>query len=159
VSPLRWILTVGIGLWVAGALQQALAPALAIGGAEPGFLLILLATTGLFTHRAGGAFIGFLVGVVHGALSGANLASYALSRTVTGFFVGWFAGFEWEANVLVAFVSGLIATLLSQLILMFVAPPPNLGAFLLATIGAAVYNGVLAMPVFAILRRILAPSR
>jgi hypothetical protein len=49
-------------------------------------------------------------------------------------------------------------TIVAQLILMFFAPPPGIASFLGATIGSAMVNGVLAVPVHALLRRILGPQ-
>ncbi len=146
-----------IVLWVAGGGQRSVAPYVAIGGVVPDFLLIATGCLALFGSRRSGSVIGFFAGVLEGALAGANLAAYAVSRTIGGFVAGWFTSLEFEANAGVAFFIVLATSVLAQLLLVFVAPPGQLVPFLLATIGSAVYNGVLAMPLYALLRRVLDP--
>ena len=151
------VLVAGICLWAAGGCQRSAAPYLAIGGVSPDFLLIVVGCVSLFGSRRSGTFIGFVAGVLQGALAGANLAAYAVSRTVAGFVAGWFTSLEFEAGAIVASFVVVATTLLAQLLLMFIAPPGQLAPFLLATIGSAVYNGVLAMPLYALLRRVFDP--
>ncbi|MEZ0326202.1 MAG: LytS/YhcK type 5TM receptor domain-containing protein [Fimbriimonas sp.] len=146
-------------LWMAGGCQQTLAPKIAIFDAVPDFLIVSVACLGLLSARYASSLVGFLAGVIHGCLAGANLAAYAISRTFTGFLTGWFNSFELEANVLVAFATTFVATLVAQLLLMFIAPPQEIGAFLLATIATAIYNGVIAVPVYALLKRIVDPPQ
>lgn len=146
-----------ICLWLAAGLQQSVAPRMTLAGVSPDFLLVTLVCISLFGDRRTGAVKGFFAGVLHGAAAGANLGAYAVSRTVTGFLVGWFPMLEFEASIAVAFVIASGATLFAQILFMFGAPPARIVPFLLATIGGAVYNGVLAMPLFALLKRILDP--
>jgi len=157
VRPLRFFFVTLVCLWVAGGCQLTVGPRIAIVGAVPDFLMISAACLGLFATPRGGALAGFLAGVLHGALAGANLGSYAVSRAVAGFLAGTMNTFEFESSPVVAFFVTGVTTIVAQLLLMFVAPPPSLISFLLATIGSAVYNGVLAMPLYALLRRILDP--
>jgi rod shape-determining protein MreD len=142
-------------LWLAGGFQTAIAPRLAIGTVMPDFLLVALGSLALLGTRRSGAVTGFAAGVLQGAIAGANMAQYVLSRTIAGFFTGWLTAWEFEATIVVAFFSVAFATLTSQLLLLFMAPPPRILGFLLATIGSAIYNGVLAMPLFALLKRIM----
>ncbi len=146
-------------LWMAGGCQQTLAPKIAIFNAVPDFLIVSIACLSLLSARYAGSLVGFFAGIIHGALAGANLAAYAISRTMTGFLVGWFNSFELEANALVALITTVVATIIAQLLLMFIAPPQGLAPFLLATIGTAIYNGVIAVPVYALLKRIVDPPQ
>lgn len=144
-------------LWMSGGCQRSVAPYVSIGGVAPDFLLIAIGCLALFGTRRSGAIVGFAAGVIEGALAGANLAAYAVSRTIAGFVSGWFSSLEFEASAVVASFVVFAITLFAQLLLMFVAPPGQIMSFLLATIGSAVYNGVLAMPLYALLRRVLDP--
>jgi len=146
-----------ICLWMAGGCQQSLAPRMAFAGLSPDFLLISLGCLGLCGSRKSGAVTGFFAGVIQGALAGANMAQYVVSRTLSGFLLGWLNTLEFDANAVVAFFAVFATTILSQLLLMFLAPPPRIIAFLLATIGSAVYNGVLAMPLFMLLKKVVDP--
>jgi hypothetical protein len=57
-------------------------------------------------------------------------------------------------------VTAFAVTILAQLMLMFVAPPAQLMPFLRDTIGTAIFDGVIAMPFYLLLKRLLgAPSR
>jgi rod shape-determining protein MreD len=146
-------------LWMAGGCQETIAPKLAILDAVPDFLLVTVACLGLLSARYASTLVGFFAGLIHGALAGANLTAYAISRTVSGFLVGWFNSFELEANVLVAFATTFVTTLVSQIIFMFITGPSAVMAYLLATIATAIYNGVIAVPIYFLLQRVIAPPQ
>ncbi len=146
-------------LWVAAGCQQGLAQPLSIFGATPDFLLIAMATMGLFCSRQTSTVIGFFAGLLQGAIAGASLGSYVVTRTVSGFLVGWFNAMEMDANIVLAFIVVATTTLVAQFMLLFLTAPPGIGRFVLATIESAVYNGVLAMPFYALLQKILDPPR
>lgn len=154
---MKGILVGALVLWLAAGAQESVSAHLSIGSVMPDFLLVGLGCVALFGSRRAGAFAGFFAGLFHGAIAGANLGAYAASRTITGFLVGSFTVLEFEANAGVAFVSVAVSTLIGQILFMFAAPPPQIIPFLLATIGAAMYNGVLAIPLFALLKRVLDP--
>ena len=102
--------------------------------------------------------VGFSCGVIQGALIGANLTWYGLTRLIAGWLVSLFKTMELESSVWVAAFVTMVVSFLSQLLLLFVAPSAALGVALLATIGTALVNGVLAAPVFALLKRVLDPG-
>lgn len=145
-------------LWLAGGCQESVANRLTLGGITPDLLLVTLGVLAVMGTRQTGAITGFFAGMIQGAMSGANMAQYVVSRTIIGFFIGWFNSLDFEANTVVAFFAVVLTTCGSQFLLMFLAPPSRIFAFLIATIGVAVYNGVLAMPLFALLKRITDPS-
>lgn len=151
------ILAVAAALWFAGGLQQVVAPRISLFGASPDFLLIALAAGSLFLNRSQGSWLGFACGLIHGALAGANVTHYVISRTTGGFFAGWSRTTTLEPNVALAFGTAFFLTLFSQVLFMFLAPPKELGPYLGATIIAAVYNGVLVLPVYLLLKRTLRP--
>jgi rod shape-determining protein MreD len=142
-------------LWLAGGFQASLAPRLAIAQVAPDFVLIVLGSVSILSSRRAGTVSGFFGGLIEGGLAGANLTQYVISRSLAGFLTGWLTAWEFEATVIVAFFAVVACTLEAQLLLLFLAPPTRIFAFLLATIGSAIYNGVLAMPLFALLKRIV----
>ncbi|MEZ5163854.1 MAG: hypothetical protein R2688_08925 [Fimbriimonadaceae bacterium] len=91
-----------------------------------------------------------------GGISGATLTHYILSRTVVGYALGMTS--QMEPGIRAA--AGLVAagTLVGQLILMFLAPPSGIGVFLKVTILEALLNGAIAIPIFALLRRVVRPK-
>lgn len=155
----RWgaLLAILIGIWVAGSLQQVLAPRLAIAGAMPDFLIVLLAASSLFMPRASSAAVGFACGLVQGALAGANLMHYVISRSIAAFLTSWPQNQRLEPNAMLAFGTAFFLTLVSQILFMFLAPPRQLMPYLGATIVSAAYNGVLVLPVYFPLRRLVKP--
>lgn len=147
------------GLWLAGGLQQVVAARLSIAGAHPDFLLVLLAAGSLFMNRSRAAVLGFFCGLIQGSLAGANLTHYVLSRTIGGFMASWFQNARLEPNLAVAFGTGFFTTLAAQILLMFLAPPRDLVPYLGATIGSAVYNGILVLPVYLFLKSAIGRPR
>ena len=157
-GPKGWSIAILL-LWVAGGLQQAVAFQVSVGGAGPDFLLVAIVSLSLFSLRRNGAGVGFIGGVLHGAIAGGHMAAYAITRTLVGFCVGWFTGMEFEGNTAVACIVTATATLVSQLTFLLMNPHGAILSALLATIGSAVYNGVLAIPLYALLKKVLDSPR
>jgi rod shape-determining protein MreD len=153
-----WVIAIVL-LWFAGAAQSAVAFQISAGGISPDFPLIVVVTVGLFTDRRSGSILGFLAGVIHGAIAGGHMAAYTITRTVIGFLAGWFNGLEFEGNIAVAFIVTAAATLCTQFTFLLLAPRGAILPFLLATIGSAMYNGVLAIPLYALLKKVLDSPR
>lgn len=124
----------------------------------PDFFLIATCCLGLFYPRTGSMAIGFSCGVIQGAFVGANLTWYALTRLIAGWLVSLFKTMDVEHSPWVAAFVTMVVSFLCQLVLLFVAPSAAIGVALLATIGTALVNGVLAAPVFALLKRVLDPG-
>lgn len=144
-------------LWMAGGCQQSVAPHIRILGASPDFLLISLSCLCLMGNRKAGVTLGFAAGLLQGALAGANLTAYVITRTLSGFLIGWFNDLEMEANPVLAFFVTSAVTVFAQLLLLFGAPRGSVFGFLGGTLIGAVTNGVLAIPVYVVLKRILDP--
>jgi len=149
-----WFVAI-VGPYIAAAFQQGLAPRFTFVGIVPDFLLVFVAVFALFSSRPAATANGFFAGLLEGALAGVNLTHYVLSRTLAGFFGGAASAFNFQPNMGVAALMAAALTAISQVLLFFLAPPSGIGRFLGDTIGAAMYNGVLAIPVYALLRRIL----
>jgi len=154
----RGVLVAAVCLYLAGALQP-LAPRFGFWGMRPDFLLAALGPLSLLATRRGGLLLGFAAGVLGGALPGANMAHYVISRTVGGAFGAWVRSLGFEDGPAVSAATAFALTIVAQLVLMFLAPPARIGAFLGATIGSAVLNGLLAIPLFALLTRIVDPVK
>lgn len=146
-----------VALWLGAVLQQSLGR-YGILNARPDYILVMLSCICLYSSRSGGALAGFAAGLLSGAITGANLTQYIFSRTVTGFVDAWARNLGLDPNAVTAALNSFFMTVVAQLILMFFAPPPGIASFLGATIGSAMVNGVLAVPVNALLRRILGPQ-
>ena len=152
-GPKLWFFAF-ILLWLAGGCQQSVANQFAIAGAAPDYLLVVIVTLSLVVNRRAGGVIGFLGGVIQGAIAGGHMATYAITRTILGFLIGWLTGLEFEGNIAVAFVVTAGATCIAQVSFLLMSPRGAILPFLLATIGSAMYNGVLAMPLYALLKKV-----
>lgn len=147
-----------VALWLAAVLQTGLVPYLTVFGSSPDLVLITVVVLSLYTGRAEAAIIGFVGGYLQGSLPAARLAHYITSRAITGFAIAWTRRLEYERRPLTAVIAVVLGTLLGQLLWMFLAAPKGIGAFIADTIRTAAYNGVLAVPVYALLNRILNPN-
>jgi rod shape-determining protein MreD len=145
-------------MWVA-ACFQAISPKLSVVGARPDFLLVAMVVLSLHSRRIGGAFLGFAAGFITGALASASLGYYAVSRTLAGFLTAWSRDLEFEQSPWLVFITAFLATAFALTIRVFLPPARSIYPFATATILTATYNGVLAMPLYALLNRLLAPVR
>lgn len=155
-----WRLSVAaVLLWLSTVLQVGLSPHWVIWGCQPDFLLVSLACLCFYTSRSGGAAIGFVSGLLYGAMVNLNLAALIASRSVAGFLTGWFNALEMKPNAPVAAVTAFGVTMVARLTLVLLAPPTSLWPFLKATIGSSVYNGVLAIPMYLLVYRLMGTTR
>ncbi len=149
---------VAVVLWLAALLQFGLARYLAIFGATPDFLMTATIAISLCLPRAPGAATGFAAGVIQGALVGASMAHYVMSRAIAGFVAAWSRGLRFELTPPAVGITAAAVTVFSSLMFLFTAAPRGIVGYMGDTIGSAMYNGVLAMPLYALLRRVLHPT-
>ncbi|MBS1718747.1 MAG: hypothetical protein JSS72_13545 [Armatimonadetes bacterium] len=147
-------LIVALAVVLFGCFQMGLPSRLSVFSLTPNYLLVLLAIVAIFSDRKGGAIVGFFCGAIEGSLVGINLTHYIASRVITGFILGWMNDLKLQRSVLLAVLTTVGGTLAAQVILMFIAPPPEIIPFLGATIKTAMYNGVIAIPVYVLARPI-----
>lgn len=148
-------LTLVFGGVLAAIMQQSVAPRIG----SPDFLLVFLTVSSMFQTRLGGALTGGYLGLLQGALATANMTHYVASRAITGFGLGWSNQFRLRPTAVLAAVIAVVGTLIAQTIWMFIAGPSGIGAFVGDTIRTAMYNGVLAMPVYVILKKVLGSTQ
>ena len=144
-------------LWLAGAPCKSPSPrAWPSRAPPPDFPLVALAALALLGERKAGTVAGFLAGLIRGVLAGTNLAAYAISRTLLGFALGWvrYAGLipnaprrgplrRWSGRCC------------AQGLLMFAVHRGPVLPFLAGTLFSAMIDGALAMPLYALLRRLI----
>lgn len=150
-------LWVVLALWIGAILERSLSPSITIFGARPDFLLLVSIVASLGLSRSGAAMTGFAAGVIQGALIGANLTHYVFSRATTAFVSAWSRQLRFEMGPLAVAVTTALLTIFGRLLFMVTAGPKGIAGFLGDTMGTAIYNGVLAIPVYALLRRVLNP--
>lgn len=154
----RWSIF-AVLLFLAGVAQQSLAYRIAIFHTAPDFFLVLLSVGSILCSQTESIVLGFLAGFLLGSLEGANLGHLVATRTLTGFGLSFVPIPEFRSGLLFAGLAAIGATLVAQLLLLLLAPPTGIAGFLADTIRMAMYNGVLAIPVYALLSRILPQTK
>lgn len=151
-------LTSAVLLAFAAALQGS-ASRLAVFGAMADYPLVVGCTLALFGRPAGGAMLGFAAGFLHGCMAGANLGYLASSRTLAGYAAAASRSLEVRLSPLVAASTVFACTFGAEVLALLLPPAKPLLRSLGDTIGTATYNGVLAIPLYALLSRFFRPSR
>lgn len=141
-------------LWAGLILDSGIAEFIQVLGARPEFVMIVLFSHSLLWRPMGASIGGFAAGLLQGALIGANLTHYVLSRAVGAFALSGSRSLGYELSVVLVGLVCALATVGTRLLFMFLAPPPSIPAYLGATIGSGLYNGLIAIPLFALLRRL-----
>lgn len=152
-------LVVLVGSLIMAILQQSAAPWMAIFGVKPIFGLMFAVCCSLLIRPGAGAAVGSLCGLLEGCIPGANLTHYVVSRTVSCFLASLSRSIEVEFGVIICAIVVVITTFGAEMVFMFLAPPPDITRFVQDTIGSAMYNGVLAIPTYALLRKIAKPKK
>jgi rod shape-determining protein MreD len=143
------------GLWLAGILQAGASPHMSLVGVAPDFLLIFGLGISLHTSRPGAAGVGFFAGLIYGGLAGANITHYIISRCVACFATSWSRRLRLELNYPTVAATIFTGTVIARIFFMFTAAPQDVGGFLRDTIAEATYNGVLALPLYALVKRVM----
>lgn len=146
-----------VAVWLAVMWHSSVTGQKLFLGQKPDLVLIAVCLVGIRSRPALGAGYGFLAGALQGGAAGADLTALAATRTLLGFGSSWVARSGLQFSPLVVGVVVAIGTLLAQGLFLIVAPPSDIGAFLGATLGTAIYNGVLASLLDAVLKRTLDP--
>lgn len=158
MSRARPVILLVLVFWIAAALQQAAAPHMTIAGASPDILLVVALSSAVFFEPVIGAVLGFVAGMLHGGVTGADTASLTVSRTLVSYAAGYVSRLELDVRPWYVALVVFGGTVVSHLLMMIPAPPPEVWPYLRDTIVSAMYNGVLAIPLYAFMRRTLRPK-
>lgn len=146
---LRWLL-ITIGIYFAAVLDASVSERIAILGAAPSFLFILIGQFCIPMNRNKGMLFGFLIGAIQGALAGADIQHFIAGGVVGGLLAASCKDISIEYSLVSVIVVTIITSFLARLIHVLLAPPPHVSIALLDTLIGAMYNGVLAVPVYAL---------
>ena len=153
--PTRQMLLVAAVIWIAAILQGRVAHAVSIRGAQPDFPLVVLSGSAILVGSVRGSVLGFWTGLLAAVASPAAYGSLFASRIVAGAFAGNLGSSLVRANLLVPPLVTLAANLLAEAVCTLIAPSlalhhPRL--WLRETGSGILYNTVLALPVYLLLR-------
>lgn len=155
MSTTRKVISVVLLYWITMALSHTLSAKISIGLVEPDFLLIVATVLAILHEPRAGALFGFISGAIDGGLIGADMASLVVTRTIAGYLAGHIGNLDFEIKPIYAALVVAGATIVCHTLFALPAPPPQVGVYVRDTIFAALYNGVLALPLYALVRRSL----
>lgn len=145
---MRQALAPAIWLVAAASAQIALSERIGLGFARPDFLLLCSIFLSLRREINGAAAVGFFAGFLHGAVLNASLGMLVASRTLTAVIASkLFSALIDPGPFTAALVVG-ACSLFAGILALFLGSPQNILGHLAATIGTAIYNAVLAVPVY-----------
>lgn len=150
------IVTAILLMLLAVLFDTTLTPRFELLGGGIDAIVIVVVSFGLLSRPAAGALLGFFAGFLYGGIAGVSLAHYIFSLSIVGYLAG--VASSWEPTPRTGMLFVAIGTVVFRLILMFTSPQSEIGSLIQATIMSALYNGVLAWPVYALLRRMLRPT-
>ena len=135
--------------WISGGLNEGLAKDISLLGAQPDFLLVATIVISMLSDMRGAAIAGFTGGFFQGAITGANMWQYVVTRLLVGWIGGSLIELRFQRNPMIAATACLIATIISGLVFLFLTSQPNIVGSLRDTLISAMYNAVLAALVYA----------
>ncbi len=154
MKPFVW----GLFLVATLVIQTTVLPLIAVAGARPDLLLLVVVSAGLLLGREHGVGMGFFAGLLQDLASGNIFGVSALSKTATGYVAGLVERKVFKENVLLPLLAVIIATIFNSAIMLvmlaflgFAVDIPTAVANTLFVLG---YNAVLAIPVHRIVYRV-----
>jgi rod shape-determining protein MreD len=156
----RLSLGLALALFLAAVAQATFANALTIRGAQPDFLLAVALLGALFCSGGGGASTGFFAGLLHASLASppaAGFGSLIVSRTLVCFLVGWLEERIFRDSPLLAVAVVPAGTILAELLFFLFSPQPHVGHWVRVLWQTALYNTVLTLPLYYLVRFFVGP--
>jgi len=141
-----------ISLVVAAGIQGNLPPSFLVFGVKPDLILVVLIAYSLAADAVVGAALGFVAGLIHGSVVGMGLGSFIATRTITGFLGGLVTTRLFGENPMVPVLSAAWLTLVCEALFFLVNPRVGLLLFLRLVAVECVYNAVLTLLLFWVLR-------
>ncbi|MCH7945449.1 MAG: hypothetical protein IIC73_05460 [Armatimonadetes bacterium] len=141
--------------WLAAVLEHSVTQRFLAEGGRPDLLLALALSVSVMFQPRYAALLGFLAGLLQGGMASADLAHFTIAYTMVGFAAGWVSKLKLDVRPWFVALVVLGGTLVAGLLMMIPAPPPEFWPRLRDTILSAMYNGVLAIPIYVLIRRSL----
>jgi rod shape-determining protein MreD len=138
---------------LAGALQSQVSDRIAIFGSRPDFLMAAIMAMALVIDPALGAVVGFAAGLVHASIVGLSFGGFIVSRTLLGFAVGSLRSWVFQENLIILSATALLGTLACESIYFLIEPARSGSAALAQLPMESVYNAVLAVVCYRLVRR------
>ncbi len=154
---MSWIAYPVSGLMVALAVaaQNTWAGWLLLMGRAPDLPLATVVAVGLSGGPVVGCFAGLVAGLLVASSQSAMFGSFLFTYMAVGILVGLMRGSVFADRVLAAMIIVAVAVPVTDLVRMILAPPEVAHPWLLASILAGPYTGVVAAPIYTVTRAII----
>lgn len=139
---------------IAAALQGNLTQLIAIKGVQPDLLLVCVVAIGVQSHFEQAAIWGFLVGWLSGSLVGVSLGSFIITRTALAMLLASLEARIFRGNPALWAGCAFVGTLLCETFFYLLSPHASTMRWLYTTLGTAVYNTVLVLPIGWLVNRL-----
>lgn len=139
-------------LILAGALQSNIPSWMALKGARPDFILVVLISISLTLDPGAGAVLGFLAGLIHGSIVGISLGSFIASRTIIGFTAGSVTIRLFSENPIVPVLAAGGLTFAGEIVFLLTNPANDFFASISVVLFKTLYNSLLTLILFWFIR-------
>lgn len=126
---------------------------MAIYGAKPDLVLVVLVAYSLAADPAFGATLGFVAGLIHGSAAGASMGSFIVTRTITGFLAGFVTTRLFSENPVVPMLSAAWLTLVCEGMFLLANPMPSMLVAARTVVGECIYNALFTLFLYLVLRQ------
>lgn len=139
--------------WLALAFQAGAAHMLAVGGAKPDFLLVLVVLAAVVFDWRVGLVYGIFLGLLQDLWIGQYIGLHVLSKGATGFVVGYVTQGIYDESLPVPVLFTFIATVASETLLVLLLEFMGAGRYFVPAnlpvgLRAAVYNALITLLLF-----------
>ncbi len=139
-------------------LQVVISNSIAVWGIKPDFFLIALVFFSLEKNLRFGLLLGLILGLLKDIFSGGILGLNAFAFGLCGLIAGRYAKFIYKEGIfsqfIIVFCSSIFVGLLYYLLSIFTELPVSKDLFKVIILPVSAYTGVVALPIFWLLRRL-----
>ena len=145
-------------LFLATIAQASYAARIALGFARPDLILIAIVCCGVLTSSTLGLAAGLCGGILTASMTGIDYGTFIASRIAAGW-IGAAIPCALHGDSLVTPLAATAAATVAAQIICFAMAPGSLRYWALTSIGELIYNIVLVLPIFIVLRALITPRR
>ena len=135
--------------------QVAWGAAMQIGPARPNLALVAMLVISLFGNTTQGVAFGFLSGILEASYSARFFGSMIVTRSLTGLAAGALEESIFRDSPFVALLVVSGGTFVAEVLLYLFAPQPFLRHWAIRVSFEVIYNGILAIPVYLLFRKLI----
>ncbi len=148
---------IAIALLVASIYQMTVASSMLIFGAQLDLVLTTAIVGSMLCDANTASAVGFTSGLFTAAMTAPPISGFGsilVSRTIVCFLIGWLEARIVRDSAVLAPLFGVLATVLCAMLFFAFDPQKDVSHWTVVMVGSAVYNGLAALPLFWLIRRL-----